>query len=300
MPVATPNPALGVLSKFSIGNANPTDKPLDFESNTLSRRSGFLDPQGLRGTVAHAANRVRENSRVVAGDVLLAAPTAVEHSYVLPYVLGGTPVGTSYPMAETLPAFVAQRKVGGSRFTYTGCRMNRATYSARKGTALQVALNILGVGISKDPDSGGTAFPALTLDNTTGFFQFEDLVCTINGTTIDILSWQFTFDNVVLMRAANSVTPTVVYRTDRIVSARIEVPWGDDETLYDLAVGGVTLSSVFTNGGTSLSFVCPKFQVPAQDPDTAGRDEHRNILDGICRFSAAAGDECVVTLDSTP
>jgi hypothetical protein len=296
----TPNPALGVTARFAIGATTTVDKPLDFERETLSRRSSFLDPQGLRGTVAHAANRVRENSRIVAGDVTHPAPTAVELSYMLPYILGGTPSGTSYPLGETLSAFYASQVRGGSHFQYAGCRINSATFSSRKGTALQVTNNIVGIGVSKNPNSGGTAMPSLTLDNTTGFFAHEDLVLTVNGDTIDVFSWQLTFNNVVLMRQVNSVTPTAVYRTDRIITARVEVPWGDDEALYDLAVGGVTLSSVFTNGGTSLSFTCPKFQVPPQDPDVEGRDEMHNILEGMCRYSAAPGDECATVLDSTP
>jgi hypothetical protein len=292
----TPNPALGVAARFAIGVANPTDKPLDFESETLSRRSSFLDPQGLRGTVAHAASRVRENSRIVSGNVVMQAPTAVELSYVLPYILGGTPSGTSYPLAETLTAFYAQLLRGASRFTYSGCRVNQATFSSRKGSALQLSLDVVGIDVTKD----ATAFPTLTLDNTTGYFQHEDLVLTINGDTVDCFSWQMVFNNVVLMRQVNSVTPTAVYRTDRLVSATLDTPWGDDEALYNLAVGGVTLSSVFTNGTTSISFTCPKFQVPAKDPDVNGRDEMHNLLDGMCRFSATPGDECAVVLDSTP
>ncbi len=296
MPTMTPTPALGVNAKFAIGAANPTDKPLDFESETLGARSSFLDPQGLRGTRSHAAARVRENSRLVTGDVVLPAPTAVELASILPYILGGTPSGTSYPLGETLSAFYAQLLRGASRFTYSGCRVSRATFSARKGSALQVALSILGVDETKD----GTAFPSLTLDITTGYFAFEDLVFTVNSDTLDIFDWSLTVDNFVQARMVNSVTATVVYTTDRVVSGRFVVPWGDDESLYALAVGGVVLSSVFTNGATSLSFTCPKFQVPRQSPDVAGRDEERNILEGVCRYSAAPNDELVTVLDSTP
>jgi hypothetical protein len=300
MPVATPNPALGVNARMALGATSTVDKPFDFESETLGLRESFLDPQGLRGTRSHAASRVRPNSRLVTGDVVLAAPTAQELITWLPYITGGTPAasggGFNYPLAETLSAFYLQMIRGGSsRWTYSGCRVARATFSARKGTPLQLTLSLLGVDETKD----GSAFPSLTLP-TDSYFAFEDLVFTLAGTTVDIFSWQVVIDNFLQARMVNSQTATVVYTTDRVVSGRFEIPFGDDEsTFYGMAQGGVAVSSVFTNGTTSVSFTGSKFQAPRASPDVAGRDETRLAVDGVFRNSGTANDEITVFADAT-
>jgi hypothetical protein len=296
MPTPTPDPALGVNARFAIGASAPTDKPLDFASETLGVRQSFLDPQGLRGTRSRAATRVRANSRIVTGDVNLEAPTAVEMTSILPYITSAASAsgtGNNYPLTEALSSFYADLLRGDTLFRYTGCRVNRATFSARKGTCLQCSLNIVGV----DETLPGGAFPSLTLD-TGNYFAFEDGIFTIATYQMDCFDFSLTIDNAVQARMVNSQTATVVYTTDRIITARIVVPWGDEESaLYGMAVGGVAMSAVFTNGNTSMSFTAPKFQVPKQAPDVTGRDEIQLVLEGVCRNSGTNNDECVIFVD---
>lgn len=300
MPVATPNPALGVNARLAIGPAAPTTLALDFTSETLGCREAFLDPQGLRGTRAHAASRVRPSARLVTGDVNLGAPTALELASILPFITGGSASasggGFTFPATETLPAFFADILRGSTLFRYSGCRISRAEFSASAGTPLRVRLSILGV----DETQPGGAFPSLTLANDS-FFIWPDSVgaVIINGTTIDCMSWSLIWDNVVQVRSVNSQTATVVYSTDRLISMSYSVPWGDAEALYGLAQGGVTVSVTFTNGTTSFSATAPKFQVPRASPDVASRDEIVNVLSGMCRYASAPGDECVLFLDAT-
>jgi hypothetical protein len=300
MPVMTPNPALGVNARFAIGPAAPTTLPLDFEDSSLGADESFLDTQGLRGTRSHAANRVRVNSRRVTGAVTFPNPTALEWTYLLPYICGGAAVptggGNNFPLTEVLPAFYADELDGATVFRYSGCRIDRAVISAAKGTMLRCVASILGV----DETRPGGAFPSLTLDESTNPFMFEDLVFTVAGDTLDVFSFELSILNFVQQRMVNSVTPTVAYTTDRQVQLSVVVPWGDDETLYNLAVGGVAVTAVFSNGGQSLSFTAPKFQVPRQPREKNGRDEMKNPLRGFCRNSAAANDELVVFADATP
>jgi hypothetical protein len=297
MPVAPLDPALGFQAKLAIGTALPTDKPLDFISENLGVVESFIDLQGMRGTRSHGSNRVRAAGRVVSGDVVM-APTALELSYLLPFIMGGTPAGNNYPLGEILSAFYAQLKRGDTLFSYDGCRVNRATFAARKGAAVQLALNVLGL----DEATSGSAFPTLTLDASTQYFILEDAAgaVVVNGVTINCFELTVTVDNLVLMRMVNSQTPTVVYSTDRIVGWSLQVPWGDDETLYGLSQAGVPVSATFTNGTTSLSFTSPKVAFPRKSPDVEGRDEIRNTLDGIARYSAVPNDELVISLDHVP
>jgi hypothetical protein len=301
MPVATPAPALGVNARLAIGPAAPTTLPLDFSGETLGLREVFLDPQGLRGTRAHAAARVRPSARLVTGDVTLGAPTATELGYILPYVTGGSATpsggGNTFPAAETLSAFFLDLLRGATLFRYTGCRVSRAEFSATAGGPLRVNLSVLGV----DETKPGGAFPSLTLANDS-FFIWPDSVgaVVIDGTMIDCFSWRLVWDNVVQVRSVNSQTATVVYSTDRIITQEFRVPWGDAETLYGLAQGGVATSVTLTNGTTSFSASSANFQAPRQSPDVAGRDEIVNVISGMCRYSSGGlGTECTLFLDAT-
>jgi hypothetical protein len=224
-------------------------------------------------------------------------PSAVEWSYLLPKILGGVPAGTSYPLAEQLPAYYTALLRGETMFIYSGCRANSATITATKGATVQLTLNSIAVDRTKAP---GAAFPPLTLDNVTQPLILEDLVVTINGNTIDCFEMTLSINNFVIPRQVNSQTATAVYRTDRVISWDVLVPWGDDETLIDLAVGGVAILATFTYGGTSLSFSSPKVCIPPRDPPVAGREEITNRIIGDAGFNATPGDELIVTLDSTP
>lgn len=301
MPIMTPNPALGVNSRLGIGAAFPVTMSLDFLSETLGLRESFIDPQGMRGTRSHAANRVRASGRLVTGAVNL-APTALEWTYILPYATGGTPVvsgtGNNYPLAETLPAFVAQIQRGATLFDYTGLRVNTMDVTGTPGQIVGCNLNVLGV----DETRPGGSYPGPALDTGTNYFIFPDSyqALTVNGDTIDCFSFNLRLDNAVQVRNVNSQTATVVYSIDRVVTWTLEVPWGDDEALYGLAQGGVAVSIVFTYGNLSLSFSSPKVLFPRESPDIPNRDEIHNRLVGTARYSVAPGDELTAFCDSTP
>jgi hypothetical protein len=98
----------------------------------------------------------------------------------------------------------------------------------------------------------------------------------------------------------NSQTATVVYTTDRVVTWRFDVPWGDDETLYNLAETGVEAEVQLINGDTELTITSPKLQVPRRAPDIPGRDELHNIIEGVARYGSAPNDEISIFLDLTP
>jgi hypothetical protein len=296
MPVMTPNPKPGYLAKLAFGATAGVDQPVDFLNENMVLNANILDPAGLRGTVAHAASRKRHAGRLASGDILM-QPSAVEWSYLLPKILGGVPAGTSYPLAEQLPAYYTALLRGETMFIYSGCRANSATITATKGATVQLTLNSIAVDRTKAP---GAAFPPLTLDNVTQPLILEDLVVTINGNTIDCFEMTLSINNFVIPRQVNSQTATAVYRTDRVISWDVLVPWGDDETLIDLAVGGVAILATFTYGGTSLSFSSPKVCIPPRDPPVAGREEITNRIIGDAGFNATPGDELIVTLDSTP
>jgi hypothetical protein len=229
-------------------------------------------------------------------------PTAVEWGTILPYILSAGSAGGggfTYEPTEALASFFAQLQRGGSRFDYSGCRIAQATIRIAAGDAVKCSLDIFGV---DETQNTATAFPALTLDNTTQFFIAPDCYqqVTIGDTQIDAFDVTITINNAVQPRLVNSQTATVVYTTDRVVTWRFDVPWGDDETLYNLAETGVEAEVQLINGDTELTITSPKLQVPRRAPDIPGRDELHNIIEGVARYGSAPNDEISIFLDLTP
>lgn len=292
-------PALGYQARVGIGDSVPTTAALTILNESLTLTEVLADLTGLRGTRAHQASRVRPASRTVGGTLNM-APTPVEMVSVIKYAMGGTPVGTSYPFAEALPAFAVQvARSDNVRFDYTGLKAASLAFNSSPGQALQLALGVFGTTRATGAASG---FPALTWDNTTNPFMHSDSTgaFVVNAVTIDVFDVAVTIDNAVQGRAVNSLTPTVVYSTDRNVTWSCTVPYGEGEALLDLSSGGVAVSMTWTNGAVSLALSSPKVAFARQDPNVTGRDETRLVLVGNGRYSATAGDELVVTLDSTP
>jgi hypothetical protein len=300
VPVATPSPKAGVLNLFAIGDTIPTTKRLDIQSERFNVNEQHRNLSGNRGTVAIAANRNRLVAQQTAGGWTI-WPTPVELGYFLPYCLGGTPVGTSYPLAETLPAFAVQKTEGDDRFDYAVNKAARLTVRGGPGNPLEFSVDTLGTTEAKTA-GGAAAFPSLGLDTTTSPFIFPDSAgaITVNGTTLDVMDFSLVIDNALQQRRPNSITPTAIYRTVRIVTWSLTVGYGDAPTLYGLDPAGVPVSAVFTNGGTSLSMSSPKVCFPKNTPLTAGRDEVTLTLAGQAGYSSVPGDEAVFLLDLTP
>jgi hypothetical protein len=298
MPTATPNPEIGILAKLGIGAApGPATVGLDFQSETLVLEEEFGDPAGLRGSRSHPASRVRPVRRRVTGGLTL-QPTAAEFAAVMPYVMGGVVSGNNIPLGEVLPLMAVQVVRGAGLFTYATTMVNRATIRGTPGGRIGLELDLLGL---DEAVGAASSFPSLSLDGSSPF-TFGDAAggFTLNGTTINVFSVAITIDNAVQAREVNSLTPTVLYSTDRIISWDVDLPFGDAEAMYGLAAGGVPVSIAFTNGGLSATFASPKLQVPRRSPNVADRNEIHLRVQGVARMSAANNDELTCVVDAVP
>ncbi len=94
-------PNYGYQAKFGIGATAPVTSQIDFISETLTLNQELMYLGGLRGIRDRSIERVREGIRRVAGNVIM-QPTAVEWQTLLPWILGGTASGSSYPLGEVL------------------------------------------------------------------------------------------------------------------------------------------------------------------------------------------------------
>ncbi len=286
-------PNYGYQASIAIGDALPVTQRLDFISETFSLKQEMPYLGGMRGVRARNINRVREGIRRVDGNIVC-QPTALEWSYLLPWILGGTPVGTSYPIAETVPSKYIMKDMGSKVYTYDHCRVSKCTIACQQGETLKVTLDVAGV--DEVPGNSGT-FPVLTLDATTTPFMFFDVVLTFGGTTYIIKDLEFSIDNVLDTErffSSKTLSPDAG-ATDRMVSFNFHAPHGDAYALFASGQSGVTASAVFTNGSAILSFVFGKVCFPAISPPVEGRGEILLPMRGVC-YATGAAPEITCTL----
>jgi hypothetical protein len=286
----------GMLAKLGIDSADPVTKAFDFKRESLKCMEEFLDGNGLRGTLEHDISRVRKNIRRIGGQIMF-EPNAVELSLLLPWILGTAGSGTTYALSDVL----LTRNVVIDRiakvYTYDNVAVNRATFRASQGEALQLSLDLVG----KDEAEGNSGtFPSLTIDTATGPFILPDLALTIAGTTYNCRDWELTIDNRLdSNRFFNSLTTVSTPKTDRQITLRITLPHGDAAAVYNTGPDGVAVVATFTNGTVSIVFSLVKVTFPRESASVEGRSEIFLPLTGTAYHSGST-NSLIVTLDSTP
>jgi hypothetical protein len=287
---------MGHQLKFAIATAiplaTPTTSAIEISEESLKLTEVVSDASGLRGTRSHSDVRARKVSRAVAGSVTL-QPTPADLDVILPYLLGGVKSGTDTPLAESLADFFAAIKRDATCFTYSGCKINKATFSASAGQFLNLSLDIVG----KDETTTET-FPTVTY-TTQSPFICSDCAVVVGGVTYAFESFSLTVENFLESKAFNSITPTRINATDRAVTWGFTFPSGDTTAIYGIASAAV--SATFTNGTVSLAINSAKVLAPKESPTVgSSRAEIMRPWNGVARRPTAGTDEVVFSVDSTP
>ncbi len=286
--------ALGTSSKCGFGSSSTVDKFLEVLSESVRLTRPILYNGGMVGSRSQPAERTREGQRQVAGSISC-TPSPVELDGLLEYIVGGSESADVFPLAETVSAFYFTADRHAKVFTYSGCKVNRATFSASRGGFLQLDLDILG--IDETVGNSGT-FPAISLDVASQPYVMTDGALTVGGTTYTFDQFSITIDNQLEVQHFNSLTPTRISATGREVSWNVVTPYGDATAAYGTAVGGVAFVATFTNGNRSISFSSNKVQVQKESPVPGGRGEIFLSLAGVARKDGSTA-ELVITSDSS-
>lgn len=275
----------------------------DFLSESLACREDFVDTSGLRGSRSHVIERVRAGIRRVAGQITM-QPTAVELATLLPWIHGAAASGTSYPLGDSLASFAYTIELArddgtdGKVFTYTYCRVNRATFRASQGAPLTVTLDVVG---SDETVGNAGGRGAGTIDTTTGPFMFHDLALSIASTSYSAKEVEVVIDNHIdTERFFNSQTLSATTNAfDRSITLRTSLPYGDAEAVYATGSSGVAVVATYTNGAVSLAQTFVKVAFPRRSPTMPGRQEIMLPLEGIA-YRSSSTPELTTVLDSTP
>lgn len=285
----------GTFGKLALGASSPTSR-IEFEMcdlRLIETVENYAGAQGHRGELA-TRNRL---GNVLVGGTLTCTPTPNEWAILLPFILGGTPSGTSYPLAEALPTCVIDLSDGTTCKQYTGVVFASAEISAQSGGPLKLSARLEGI------DEGNDTFPSLTIDQGYGPFMFYESAWSINSVTATPFDFSISIDNKVdTSRFLNSRTRTSLLARGRSVDFRCRVPWGDFYTnLYGIQASEVASTGTFTSSTQSIVFSMPKIRYARMGPTGRAREEELVLeLGGRARKTNATTDELAVTLDNTP
>lgn len=255
----------------------------------IGKTGQIINKEGARGSRSRHAGNATSGPYSVGGP-LSVQPSPDELRVLLPYILGTAETGSGssgspyiYALANTLPDMVVVQEKIAKVFTWDGCKVNTARFSASAGSpTLTLDLDVQG---KTEAIGNAASFPSIgsTLSVTQPWL-FHNLVLTLNSSARVCDNFSLTIDNALMLdRFLNSVTRTDLPETDRTITLEVDNPYSvTDLALYDLAIAGIAGSAVFTNGTNILTFTFANLKAPAEVMEAAQRGEIMNKL----RFTA--------------
>lgn len=273
------------LAKLGIGTADPVDTALNFSSFSPGVTREVGNYNGTRGTFFLDYNRMRENRQAV-NPRFSGEPTAPEIAYLLEWIQGGAPTGTTtktYVWSDTAAARNLHFKPNTGEEWFLGdVAVDNAVMHATVGQALAFDLDLVG----KTWNDAHATLPALTYDQTFQPFMLADLVLTVGGTVRRPRDFSFTIANGIDRdRFLNSLTLTALQKLAASWTVTFEVPSGDNASgFWKAGITGAAATAVFTNPNNSsvLTFDFPRLIFPGQTPEFAPGSEGFIRVTAVC------------------
>ena len=273
-------------------------REFEFLSCTMAPDHEHVQSAGMHGYRDYIAEGVVEGVKRVRG-VLEIEPRGDDLAFILPYILGAAASGNNFALAETLPDFILDVDKGPKICRYAGCKVNSATFKSSAGRPLSVSLDIIGM----TEDSTITPFPNIvaTLSTQQPYVHHQG-VMTINSVVYNADELELMIDNALLGdRFYQSQTLIGIPEGDRIVTVAFTTPFTTDENaLYNLAVGGLGGSLVYTNGGLSFTSTFGKLQKPQKGPGIPAKVQEVTNRHAFQSRRTGATPSIAVINDSTP
>jgi hypothetical protein len=289
--------AMGRAARVGIGatSGSATTHELEFISCGIAKQEQHIQSDGIRGSRERYSASVVEGTINVGGPLVL-EPRPEDLDLILPWILGAAESVDVFDVAEApLTYGVDIYKIADS-FRYAGMRVNTATFSSQPNQPLQLELDVQGTS-----ETAGITFPtiAATLSAKAPYIHHQ-LTLTLNAVARQCSRISIAINNALILdRFMNSQTRAELPSGDRIVTLSVDVPYGDESNLYDLAVGGIEGTAVYTNGTDTLTFTFGQLQVPARSPIINARGQEIGLtLEFQARNDGTANSIKVTSTDA--
>jgi len=275
---------------------------LPFMRENIHKRGKHIHPPVILGTRFEDAERVRTGTNFYGGVVTFPVDPG-NLVTLLPLMLGGTPAGTTFPLAETVPTFGCLIDKVTRRFEYLNGAVNRWSLSGTQhgpdGQPNWVTLAIEMWFKSETPD---TVFPALTLPKDAQYtaFTFEDVAITMQGAARKPKQFTLMGHNHLHARWVNDLNPVLFCPTRSTVALSVVFPYDDDhDDLHNLPLTPAAGSLVLANGSISTQFNFGSLVSPDNTPTIPGFTEINQPVIAVARKNGATPSLNVIN-DSTP
>lgn len=297
------DPVVSKLVTMAIDSALPFDTssiPIEFVgSETLHEEADIVETSGTRGTVDHNKERTREGLKRVSGSIKVPCSRIVLDT-LLPYITGGNEATNVFPLAQTLQEFVLMVDRGAKVYTYSGCRISRASFNGTQGQILMLDLDI-----EAETETTGNAgtFPVLTMPTERPYIMVDG-VLTLQSSTRVFNNFNLTINNTLDTELyENALTRYTIPLTDRTITLATDLPWSTDNVdLEKQALDGAAGTAVFTNGGAAgdvLTFAMAAIQYKNRTVTSQGSPTMRFPLEGDVRSSGTTAP-LIITNAHTP
>lgn len=268
------------------------------------RYRGTIDvPDTITGTLQENSERARRGPGVYAGVVTFPINPG-DMVTLLPLFLGGTPSGTTFPYADTLPVFGILISKVTKVYEYINGYVNRVMVTGEQSMPGQKGPNWLMMAVEMFfADEVEATFPeALNFGTTTAYtdFVFEDLTMTVLGASRRPKKFSLLIHRHLDPRYVNSVKPRLFCPSRFSCVLNAKFPFDDDhDDLHNQALAGAAGSLAFTNGTISTTFNFGNLQAPPNTPENRGKTEIDQDLTLVAR-KLLTTDALTVVNDSTP
>ena len=306
-------PQMGHQSKMAIDVSSPSSastghvitdfdsgsKEFEYLSEALTMSQTRFRSDGIRGSRSKREERCRITQEAIGGTISM-HPTQVELDTLLPLILGADEASSDvFNVAETMQEFGVLIDRGVKRFSYAGCVVNSATFSASSGGPMSLSLDILG----KKESTSDTTFASRSIGaaDTGSPFIMSDVTFSLpaDASATDLASFSITINNELMDgRYMNSLTRTDIPSGGRSVTLSMTVPYTADEAaLYDTALkvnddAHITLTSP---AGPNIKFEFAAVEFAANSPTVSGKNgEYMLTLSGPA-YATSSKNEIKVT-----
>lgn len=298
-----PQPAtMNYARKVGTALSAPSTLQHEFMRCTIAKNAGHVLSDGITGIRGRQSETVVDGTYTVGGELMI-EPRPDTLNWWLQVILGGTPTGTPAVTspAETLPYFVVDVDKGPKSMRYANCKVNNAVFRSGANQPLQLTMDIQG-----ETEDATITFPSIsgTLSVLQPYMHHNigATGLTIGGNNFRPDNVEVSIDNALLLeRFLSSQTRTDIPEQDRNVTLNADFPFTTDEnTLYDIAVAGLSATLQYTMGGYSLLWTFGKLQAPTIGPviDARSGELMRRLSFTARRIGATP--EVTATNDSTP
>ena len=275
----------GTFSRVAIDAALPFDTssiPIEIVgAESLSESQSIDHTEGTTGTSERISERSRLGQKRSSGSIRVPA-SRLALDTILPLILGASESSNSFALADSIPEFQMMIDRGEKVYSYTGCRVARATFTGSSGQLVFVDLDIEA---ETEVEAASGSFPALDTP-TESPYRMEDGVLTLVAAGREFSEFSLVIENVLdADKFENSLTRVEIPFLDRNITLSTNHPWSTaNVALIKQDLAGSTGTLVMTNTEVAtdiLTFTFGTIQYPSKTPTTAKGQITRLPLEGI-------------------